>query len=39
MDEDFKKAAEFHGHVCPGLAMGYRVARYVKAHYPRSEDE
>ena len=39
MDEDFKKAAEFHGHVCPGLAMGYRVARYVKGHYPRSEDE
>ena len=39
MEEDFKKAAEFHGHVCPGLAMGYRVARYVKAHYPRSEDE
>jgi formylmethanofuran dehydrogenase subunit E len=39
MEEDFKKAAEFHGHVCPGLAMGYRVARYVKGHYPRSEDE
>ena len=39
MEEDFNKAAEFHGHVCPGLAMGYRVARYVKAHYPRSEDE
>ncbi|HUM80596.1 MAG TPA: FmdE family protein [Methanothrix sp.] len=39
MEEDFKKAAEFHGHVCPGLAMGYRVARYVKTHYPRSEDE
>lgn len=33
MEEDFKKAAEFHGHVCPGLAAGYRVARYVKAHY------
>ena len=39
MEEDFKKAAEFHGHICPGLAMGYRVARYVKGHYPRSEDE
>ncbi len=39
MDEDFKKAAEFHGHVCPGLAMGYRVARYAREHYPRSEDE
>ena len=32
-------AAEFHGHVCPGLAMGYRVAKYVREHYPRSEDE
>lgn len=39
MDKDFKKAAEFHGHVCPGLAMGYRVARYAKEHYARSEDE
>jgi len=39
MDEDFKKAVEFHGHVCPGLAIGYRVAKYVKEHYPRSKDE
>ncbi|HNX40393.1 MAG TPA: FmdE family protein [Methanothrix sp.] len=39
MDEDFKRAAEFHGHVCPGLAMGFRVAKYVSEHYPRSEDE
>jgi formylmethanofuran dehydrogenase subunit E len=39
MDDDFKKAAEFHGHICPGLAMGYRVAKYVREHYPRSEDE
>ncbi len=39
MDDDFKKAAEFHGHICPGLAMGYRVAKYVKINYPRSEDE
>jgi len=39
MDEEFKKAAEFHGHVCPGLAMGYRVAKYAKEHYPRSKDE
>ncbi len=39
MEEDLKKAIEFHGHMCPGLAMGYRVAKYVKEHYPRSEDE
>ena len=39
MDEEFKKAAEFHGHICPGLALGYRVAKYAKEHYPRSKDE
>jgi formylmethanofuran dehydrogenase subunit E len=39
MEEDFKKAAEFHGHICPGLAIGYRVAKYAKEHYPRSKDE
>src|SRR5512141_1683339 len=39
MDEDFQKAAEFHGHTCPGLAMGYRVAKYVIEHYPRAKDE
>lgn len=39
MDDEFKKAAMFHGHICPGLAMGYRVAKYVKEHYERSEDE
>lgn len=39
MNDDFKKAVEFHGHVCPGLAIGYRVAKYAKEHYPRSKDE
>ncbi|MCX6673962.1 MAG: FmdE family protein [Methanothrix sp.] len=39
MEEDFREAAKFHGHVCPGLAMGYRVAKYVGEHYPRSKDE
>ncbi|VVB71699.1 FmdE, Molybdenum formylmethanofuran dehydrogenase operon [uncultured archaeon] len=39
MDKDFLKAAEFHGHICPGLAIGYRVAKYVREHYPRSRDE
>lgn len=24
--EDFKKCADFHGHICPGLAIGYRAA-------------
>ncbi|MFZ2535306.1 FmdE family protein [Methanothrix sp.] len=39
MDDDFKEAAEFHGHICPGIAIGYRIAKYVKEHYPRSQDE
>jgi formylmethanofuran dehydrogenase subunit E len=39
MYDDFKVAAEFHGHTCPGLAIGYRIAKYVKEHYPRSQDE
>jgi formylmethanofuran dehydrogenase subunit E len=39
LDTDLRKAVEFHGHLCPGLAIGYRVARYVKEHYSRSEDE
>jgi formylmethanofuran dehydrogenase subunit E len=32
--------AEFHGHTCPGLAIGYRVSRYaLEALGGRSEDE
>ncbi len=36
-----KKAAEFHGHTCPGLAIGVRVAGYVmEEFFPlRSSDE
>ncbi len=25
--EDFKRCADFHGHICPGLAIGYRAAK------------
>jgi formylmethanofuran dehydrogenase subunit E len=39
MDEEFNKVVEFHGHVCPGLAIGYRVAKYIKGHCDKSEDE
>lgn len=39
LDHELKNAIDFHGHMCPGLAMGYRVAKYVREHYPRSEDE
>ncbi|XRP97045.1 FmdE family protein [Methanocaldococcus sp. 16A] len=39
MDEELKKVIEFHGHLCPGLAIGYRVAKYVKKFFKKSEDE
>lgn len=39
-DKDFKKVAEFHGHVCPGLAYGYRVAKAaLKKLGERAKDE
>jgi len=25
--DDFQRCAAFHGHICPGLAIGYRAAR------------
>lgn len=38
---DFRKCVAFHGHVCPGLATGYRAARagmdWLDEH--RAEDE
>jgi formylmethanofuran dehydrogenase subunit E len=27
MIDDFKRCADFHGHVCPGLAIGYQAAK------------
>jgi formylmethanofuran dehydrogenase subunit E len=39
VDEELKKVIEFHGHLCPGLAIGYRVAKYVKKFFKKSEDE
>jgi formylmethanofuran dehydrogenase subunit E len=39
--EDFQKCVEFHGHLCPGLTMGYKASvaglECLKAH--RSVDE
>ncbi len=36
----FDDVVEFHGHSCPGLALGYRVAqRVLKEFKNRSEDE
>lgn len=39
-NNDFKNAAKFHGHVCPGLSIGYRVAELAADRFKeRSEDE
>lgn len=38
---DLRAAAEFHGHLCPGLAIGYRATREAmeKIGFTRSGDE
>jgi len=38
---DFRRSADFHGHVCPGLAIGYRAAKAALEHFEsrRSSDE
>jgi formylmethanofuran dehydrogenase subunit E len=41
LDRDFQRCIEFHGHVCPGLSIGFRAARaamdWLKEN--RAEDE
>jgi formylmethanofuran dehydrogenase subunit E len=39
--KSFNEAVAFHGHACPGLALGYRAAEYALQHLRagRSEDE
>jgi formylmethanofuran dehydrogenase subunit E len=39
--EDFKKCASFHGHICPGLSIGYRAAKEAmnRLSEARSKDE
>lgn len=41
-DDDLRDAIQFHGHLCPGLALGYRVAkaamRELKAGRPHDEE-
>jgi len=39
MEEDLNKVIKFHGHCCPGLVIGYRVAKYVLKNFNRSQDE
>jgi formylmethanofuran dehydrogenase subunit E len=39
---DFKQCADFHGHVCPGLAIGYQAAKagitWLAEHRARDEE-
>ena len=39
--EDFKRCLEFHGHLCPGVSIGYRAARAAmdRLAAQRAEDE
>ena len=41
-NDDLKAAIQFHGHLCPGLALGYRVAkaalRELSAQRPKDEE-
>lgn len=39
--DDFKRCAEFHGHICPGLSIGYRAAGLAmeKLAETRAKDE
>ena len=39
--EDFKRCADFHGHICPGLSIGYKAAKagMKRLDENRSEDE
>jgi formylmethanofuran dehydrogenase subunit E len=37
---NFDTAVKFHGHVCPGISIGYRVAMLAAEHFrDRSKDE
>ena len=41
-DDDLRETIQFHGHLCPGLALGYRVAkaalRELNAERPQDEE-
>ncbi|MBW2144681.1 MAG: TraR/DksA C4-type zinc finger protein [Deltaproteobacteria bacterium] len=41
-EKDFKNCADFHGHICPGLSIGYRAARagldWLKEHRALDEE-
>ncbi len=41
LPEDLKPVVEFHGHLCPGLLIGYRAAKAARDQLPlpRAQDE
>lgn len=39
ISSDYRKVVAFHGHSCPGLAIGYRAAKYALAQMGRDQDE
>ena len=42
INDELREAVQFHGHLCPGLALGFRVAkaalRELKAERPEDEE-
>lgn len=38
-DDEIRKAIDFHGHWCPGLATGLRVAEYARNELGHNSDE
>lgn len=43
LQADFQRCAEFHGHVCPGLSIGYKATkaamRFLEQHQPAQDEE
>ena len=37
--QDFLKCAEFHNHLCAGVASGYMIARFIMSKYPLQRGE
>jgi formylmethanofuran dehydrogenase subunit E-like metal-binding protein len=37
--QDFLKCAEFHNHLCAGIASGYMTARFIMSTYPLQKGE
>ncbi|ADC68996.1 formylmethanofuran dehydrogenase subunit E region [Methanocaldococcus sp. FS406-22] len=39
IDNELEELVKFHGHLCFGLALGYRVGKVVRQYFSRAEDE